>query len=95
MPSALQAFAMAVCTEKQIAVLELRGRHGFSLRGIALATGSSLSTVRGHLDAAHWRIDNGLREAPAQSASERQRSRLMKTTGTSRSAGTLSNSQPS
>jgi DNA-directed RNA polymerase specialized sigma24 family protein len=50
-----------VCTAKQLRMLELRERYGFSLRGIALATGSSLSTVRGHLEAAHRRIDRALR----------------------------------
>jgi len=51
-----------VCTDKQIRILELRELHGFSLRVIALMTGSSLSTVRGHLDAGHRRIDNAFRE---------------------------------
>jgi DNA-directed RNA polymerase specialized sigma24 family protein len=53
--------ALNVCTVKQLRTLELRERYGFSLRGIALATGTSLSTVRGHPDAAHRRIDRALR----------------------------------
>lgn len=56
--------AAKVCTPKQLRVLELRERHGFSLRTTALATRSSISTVRGHLDAAHRRIDLALEEAP-------------------------------
>jgi DNA-directed RNA polymerase specialized sigma24 family protein len=54
--------AQNVCTAKQLRMLELRERYGFSLRGIALATGSSLSTVSGHLEAAHRRIDRALRD---------------------------------
>ena len=53
--------AAKVCTAKQLHLLQLRERHGLSLRTISLATGSSLSTGRGHLDAAHRRIDQALR----------------------------------
>jgi DNA-directed RNA polymerase specialized sigma24 family protein len=59
--------ARAVCTEKQLRVLELRERHGFSLRTIALATGSALWTVRDHVDAAHRRIYNALEEQAPES----------------------------
>jgi DNA-directed RNA polymerase specialized sigma24 family protein len=54
--------ARNVCTPKQYDMLELRKRHGLSLRTIALATGSSLSTVRGHLEGARRRIDRALRD---------------------------------
>lgn len=55
--------AREACTAKQLRVLELRVHYGLSLRTVALATGSSLSTVRGHLDAAYRRIDLALQEA--------------------------------
>ena len=53
--------AREVCTEKQLRVLTLREKHGFSLRQIALACDISLSMVRDHLAAAHHNIDKALR----------------------------------
>jgi hypothetical protein len=53
--------ASAVCTAKQLRILELREAHGFSLRTISFAVCVSLSTVRDHVDAAHRRIDRALR----------------------------------
>lgn len=52
-----------VCTAKQLRVLELRDRHGFSLSLISLTTRVSIRTVRNQLDAARQKIDNALREA--------------------------------
>lgn len=53
--------AREVCTEKQLRVLELREKHGFSLRQIALACDTSHSNVVGHLEAAHRNINKALR----------------------------------
>lgn len=50
-----------VCTAKQLRVLELREKHGFSLRQIALACDISLGTVRIHLEAAHRNIHKALK----------------------------------
>jgi DNA-directed RNA polymerase specialized sigma24 family protein len=48
--------ARAVCTEKQLRVLELRELHGLSLRQISWTCRISVRTVRDQLDAAHLRI---------------------------------------
>lgn len=49
-----------VCTAKQLRILELRERHGFSLTQIAYATRLSVSTVRSQLRAAYHNIDQEL-----------------------------------
>lgn len=48
--------AREVCTQKQFRLLELRERHGHSLRQTSLAVGVSVSTVRSQIQAAHHRI---------------------------------------
>lgn len=53
--------AREVCTAKQLRVLELRERHGFSLRQVALACDISLGTVRVHLEAAHRNVHKALK----------------------------------
>lgn len=58
--------AEAVCTAKQLRVLELREKHGFSLRQIALTCDIDPGTVRVHLDAAHRNIHKALRAASAK-----------------------------
>lgn len=52
--------AERACTAKQLRVLELRERHGFSLTQIAYATRLSVSTVRSQLRAAYHNIDQEL-----------------------------------
>lgn len=54
--------AERVCTPKQLRVLELRDRHGFSLRTISLTTGQSVWTVRTHLERARQQIALALKE---------------------------------
>jgi len=49
--------AAKACTPKQVRILELRERHGFSLVQIAFATRVSVSTVRSQLRAAYHNID--------------------------------------
>jgi len=54
--------AREVCTPKQLEVLELRDKHGFGKRLIAMNLGLSTTTVRDRLDAA----DRKIRRAYAQ-----------------------------
>lgn len=49
-------------TPKQLRVLELREKHGFSIYQIAYAVDISASTVRGHLRAAHHNLGRALVE---------------------------------
>jgi len=55
--------AAEVCTEKQLRVLELKEKHGFSLRQIALTCDIAVGTVRVHLEAAYRNIHKALRAA--------------------------------
>lgn len=54
--------ARRVLTAKQLRVLELRERHGFSLRQIGWTCGISIRTVREQLDRAHQLISLHLEE---------------------------------
>ncbi len=68
--------AQQACTAKQFEVLELRERHGFSLRQIAYALDRDMGTVRVHLDAAHRNIHRALVELAkreTEAAQERMR----------------------
>jgi DNA-directed RNA polymerase specialized sigma24 family protein len=56
------AAAREVLTDKQFRILELRDRHGFSLRQIAHATGVGVPTVRSSLAAARHKLNLALKE---------------------------------
>lgn len=54
--------AQTVCTPKQLRILELRERHGFSLRHTAHACDISIRTVRVQIESAHHKINLALKE---------------------------------
>jgi DNA-directed RNA polymerase specialized sigma24 family protein len=57
-----------VLTDKQLRILELRERHGFSWRQIAYMVNVDVSTVRGHYNAAIRKIHNHLEHAQKEPA---------------------------
>lgn len=62
-PEALERARAGVCTARQVQVLDLVARHGWSYRQAGDFLGLAESTIRGHLDRAAYRLG---RQAPVE-----------------------------
>jgi transcriptional regulator len=54
--------AAQVCTERQLLILTLREKHGYSWNQIAITTNLTRATVRGHHQAATKNVYDALEE---------------------------------